>query len=160
MAEQQTQERKQIVLSGIAGVREHIGKHLGYSDYMEVSQERVNQFAEATGDHQWIHVDVERAKAGPFGGTIAHGLLMLCIPAAMAKQLYRFEGFKMALHYGYSKVRFPSSVKVGSRIRLGSQIVECEDVAGGIQITFEHVIEAEGATKPACVAHMLMRQLV
>ena len=149
-----------IVINGIEGVRAHIGQHLGYSDYMEVSQERVNQFAEATGDHQWIHVEVERARAGPYGGTIAHGLLMLCIPAAMAKQLYRFEGFKMALHYGYSKVRFPNSVKVGSRIRLGSQILACEDVPGGVQITLEHTVEAEGPSKPACVAHMLMRQLV
>src|SRR5690606_23030364 len=109
-----------------------VGKHLGYSDYLLVDQTRVNQFAEATGDHQWIHVDVDKAKAGPYGGTIAHGLLMLCIPAAMAKQIYRFEGFRMALHYGYAKVRFPSSVHVGSRIRLGTQLLACEDVPGGI----------------------------
>lgn len=149
-----------IILTGKQGVLDHVGKHLGYSDYIEVTQERVDRFAEATGDNQWIHVNVERAQAGPFGGTIAHGLLMLCIPAAMAKQIYRFDGFKMALHYGYSKVRFPSSVRVGSRIRLGTELIACEEVPGGIQITLEHAVEAEGATKPACVAQMLMRQLV
>jgi acyl dehydratase len=149
-----------IVIQGIEGVRAQIGQHLGYSGYMAVTQGRVNQFAEASGDHQWIHVDIERAQAGPYGGTIAHGLLMLCIPAALAREVYRFEGFRMALHYGYAKVRFPSSVRVGTRVRLGTRILACEEVPGGVQTTLEHTIEAEGADKPACVAQMLMRQLV
>jgi len=149
-----------IVIEGIEGVRGWVGRHLGYSDYMEIDQDRVDAFAHATGDHQWIHVDVARAQAGPYGGTIAHGLLMLCIPGTLARQIYRFEGFRMALHYGYEKVRFPASVRVGTRIRLGTSILACEDVAGGVRTTLEHTIEAEGAGKPACVAQMLMLQLV
>ena len=134
------------------------GRHLGSTDWMEISQERVNLFADATGDHQWIHVDVERAKAGPFGGPIAHGYLTLSLGPALAPEIYRVEGVKMAVNYGTAKVRFPSPVLVGSKLRLGAKLLGVEDVGGGgVQITMEFTFEIEGATKPACVAELLFR---
>jgi len=148
------------VLKGIEGIRAAVGQSLGYSDYVEVTQERINQFAEATGDHQWIHVDVERAKTGPFGKTIAHGLLTLSMIGVLAKSLFRFEGFKMGVHYGYERVRFPSPVPVGSKIRLGVKVLACEEIANGMQTVMEQTIEVEGATKPACVAQMIFRHVL
>jgi acyl dehydratase len=134
-----------------------VGKHLGYSSWVEVTQERINLFAEASGDHQWIHVDVERARSGPFGKTIAHGLLTLSMISVMAKELFRFEGFKMGVNYGYEKVRFPTPVPVGSRLRLGAQIVSFEPVGATMQTIIELTVEVEGAAKPACVTQMIFR---
>ena len=138
-------------------IKDHIGEHLGYSAYHRVSQEQVNLFADATGDHQWIHIDVERAKAGPFGGPIAHGYLTLSLAPELLAQVLRVEGVKMGVNYGANKVRFPAPVPVGANIRVGAKLVGVEDVAGGLQVTVETTFECEGATKPSCVAELLFR---
>ena len=144
-------------INGTDELRALIGQHLGYSDYVEITQERVNQFAEATGDFQWIHVDVERAKAGPFGGPIAHGYLTLSLGPMLSPQIYTVGGFKMGVNYGAEKIRFPSPVPVGSKLRLGARLLDVTDVAGGIQMKMEFGFEVEGASKPSCVAEVLFR---
>ena len=133
------------------------GEHLGHSDWFAVTQERVDAFADATGDHQWIHVDPERAKAGPFGGPIAHGYLTLSLGPMLAPQVFIVTGISMGVNYGAGKVRFPSPVPVGSKLRLGVTLVSVEDVAGGVQVTQEFVFEVEGAPKPSCVAEVIFR---
>jgi acyl dehydratase len=148
------------VLSGLAAVQEAEGRHLGYSDWLEITQERVDQFAEATGDFQWIHVDPQRAKDGPFGGTIAHGYLTLSLASYLLPQIVRYEGFTMAVNYGLDKVRFPSPVRVGERIRAGAQLAEVSDVGTGVQVKTFVTIEVEGADKPACVIESLARWFV
>jgi acyl dehydratase len=147
-------------IDGIDGLKAAVGQHLGYSDYVEITQDQVNQFADATGDHQWIHVDVERAKAGPFGGPIAHGYLTLSLSPALLPQILRVTGVAMGVNYGANKVRFPSPVPVGSKLRLGASLVSVEDVAGGAQIAMELTFEVEGASKPSCVAEVLFRYYV
>jgi acyl dehydratase len=150
-----------IHADGPDGVKALIGQHLGYSDWLEITQERVNLFADATGDHQWIHIDAERAKAeSPFGGPIAHGFLTLSLIPMMLPQIFQQRGFSMGVNYGLEKVRFPSPVPVGSRIRAGAQLDEVTDVAGGIQTQMTITLEVEGATKPSCVAVMLARSYV
>ena len=134
-----------------------IGEHLGYSPYVSISQEQVNQFAEATGDHQWIHIDVERATAGPFGAPIAHGYLTLSLGPALYPQVVSIGGFSMGVNYGTNKVRFMSPVKVGSNLRLGVKLLEVTDISGGIQSTMEFTFECEGADKPSCVAEVVFR---
>ena len=141
-------------------LRDLIGKELEPSEWLEVTQERIDAFAEATGDHQWIHVDEARAKASPFGGTIAHGYLTLSLTSYFAMQIARYEGFTMAINYGADKVRFISPVPVGSRVRCGAQIVEVTDVSGGIQTKVLLTVEIEGNDKPACVIESLTRWLV
>ncbi len=148
------------VINGIEGLKSAVGDHLGYSDYMEITQERVNQFADATGDHQWIHVDVERAKSGPFGGPIAHGYLTLSLGPALYPTVVRIEGFSMGVNYGANKVRFPSPVPVGARLRLGVKLLQVEEIAGGVQTTMEFTFECEGAPKPSCVAEIIFRSYV
>jgi acyl dehydratase len=146
------------IVQGIAGLRELEGQHLGYSDYVEVTQEQVNQFADATGDHQWIHVDVERAKRdSPFGGPIAHGYLTLSLGPRLGPQVVRVEGVAMGINYGCDKVRFPSPVPVGSKLRVGIELLELLDVPGGVQLKQRFTFEVEGADKPACVAEILVR---
>src|SRR6476646_6907519 len=140
------------IIEGMAGLRAKVGEHLGYSDWVEITQDQVNRFADATGDHQWIHVDVERAKAGPFGGPIAHGYLTLSLGPVLLPQIMRVNGVAMGVNYGTNKVRFPSPVPVGSKLRLGATLTGVEDVAGGAQLTIALVFEMEGASKPACVA--------
>ena len=136
-----------------------VGEHLGYSPYVEITQERVNLFAEATGDFQWIHVDVERANAeSPFGGPIAHGYLTLSLGPMLYPQIVHLGGFKMGVNYGANKVRFPAPVPVGANVRLGVKLLVVEDVAGGVQTTMEFTFEVEGASKPSCVAEILFRQ--
>jgi acyl dehydratase len=135
-----------------------VGEHLGYSDWLEITQDRVNQFAEATGDHQWIHVDVERAKKeSPFGGPIAHGYLTLSLLPLTLGTIVRVEGFKMGVNYGLNKLRFPSPVPVGSKIRAGAVMKNVEDVAGGVQLTYEVTVEVDGKEKPAAVAEIVFR---
>ena len=146
------------VITGVDGLKAAVGEHLGYSEYFDVTQERVNQFAEATGDHQWIHVDVERAKSGPFGGPIAHGYLSL--GPMLYPTVVRIEGFTMGVNYGANKVRFPSPVPVGSKIRLGVKLLEVEDIANGVQMTMEFTFECQGASKPSCVAEIIFRSYV
>ena len=144
-------------INGTAELRSLIGEHLGHSDYVEITQDRINQFAEATGDHQWIHVDVERAKAGPFGGPIAHGYLTLSLGPMLSPQIYRVDGFSMGVNYGADKIRFPAPVPVGSKVRPGAKLLDVTDVAGGIQMKLELSFEVEGADKPSCVAEVLFR---
>jgi len=146
------------VIQGIPGLKELVGQHLGYSDYLEITQERVNTFAEATGDHQWIHIDPERAKAeSPFGGPVAHGYLTLSLGPVLAPEIMRVDGIKMGVNYGTGKVRFPSPVPVGSKLRLGSELNSVDDIAGGAQVTMTFTFEVEGVTKPSCVAEVIFR---
>ena len=145
------------MIEGIDGLKALVGEHLGYSPYTEITQEQVNTFAEATGDHQWIHVDVEKAKAGPFGGPIAHGYLTLSLGPMLSPQIFGVSGISMGVNYGAGKVRFPSPVPVGSKLRLGATLQSVDDVAGGAQVTMEFVFEVEGAPKPSCVAEVIFR---
>ena len=136
------------------------GTHLGWTDWMEIDQERVNLFADATGDHQWIHVDVERANAeSPFGGPIAHGFLTLSLSNLFLPQLIAVPGASAGVNYGTGKVRFPSPVPVRSRVRGGAEIAAVEEIAGGVQTTITITIEVEGSAKPACVIESLSRWL-
>ncbi len=136
-----------------------VGTEIGTSEWLTITQDRVNLFAEATGDHQWIHLDVERAKAeSPYGGTIAHGFLTLSLVPFLSSQIYRFEGVKMGINYGSNKVRFPSPVLVGSAIQLTSTLSEAKDLGdGALQITFTQTISVEGGSKPALVLEMVTR---
>jgi acyl dehydratase len=145
------------VINGADELKSLAGEHLGYSPYVEVTQEQVNQFADATGDHQWIHVDVEKAKAGPFGGPIAHGYLTLSLGPVLYPQVVQIGGFSMDVNYGANKIRFPSPVPVGSKVRLGVKLLEVDDIAGGIQSRMEFTFECEGASKPSCVAEIIFR---
>ncbi len=144
-------------IDGIAGLKQSVGDHLGYSEWHEVTQEQVNLFADATGDHQWIHVDIERAKAGPFGGPIAHGYLTLSLTPALLSEILEVSGITMAVNYGLNKLRFPAPVPVGSKVRAGVQLDHVEDVSGGVQVTLTTTFEVEGASKPVCVAEILFR---
>jgi acyl dehydratase len=147
-------------IAGIEGYKTLVGEQLGESDWLEVDQDRINQFADATGDHQWIHVDTERAKQGPFGTTIAHGFLTLSLIPALTGGLLKIDGVRMGINYGLNKVRFPSPVKVGSKVRASVRNVSVEDVQGGIQIVNEVTISIEGEAKPACVAETVSRLYV
>jgi acyl dehydratase len=132
------------------------GEELGTSDWVEVTQEQVDKFADATGDHQWIHVDVERAKAGPFGGTIAHGYLTLSMVPALGAQVMALDTPGAKLNYGVNKVRFPNPVRVGSRVRAHVTLGEVTDLPTGKQLTVRYTIEVEGQDKPACVAETVV----
>jgi acyl dehydratase len=145
-------------IKGLPGRQELGGQHLGYSDWMEITQERIDQFADATGDHQWIHVDPERAKDGPFGTTIAHGYLTLSLGPALAPSVFRTSGFSMGVNYGCGKVRFPSPVPVGSKLRLGVEVKSVDVTGEGqCQATYLYTFEVEGASKPSCVAEVIVR---
>ena len=133
------------------------GLKIGPSDWMDMTQERVNTFAEATGDHQWIHVDVERAKKGPFGAPIAHGYLTLSLAAKLMPEIFEIKGMKMGINYGTDKVRFLNPVKVGSRVRGHGEFLEIKEVPGGYQSTLRVTIEIEGEEKPACVVDTISR---
>ncbi len=135
----------------------HVGEHLGYSDYRAVTQEQVDRFADATGDHQWIHVDPERAASGPFGGTIAHGYLTLSLIPVLVGSLLRVGGVSMGVNYGSNRVRFTSPVRVGAEVRAGATLASVEEVPGGVQVALEVTVEVRGAEKPACVAQTLTR---
>jgi acyl dehydratase len=146
-----------IIVNGIDELKKLAGGDLGTSEWIEVTQERINTFADATGDHQWIHVDEEKAKEGPFGAPIAHGYLTLSLFIPLFTELLDVQGVTTKVNYGLNKVRFPSPVKVGSRIRLVAKLAEVEDVKGGVQITVDGTIEIEGAPKPAAVLQSLSR---
>ncbi|MDX2675147.1 MULTISPECIES: MaoC family dehydratase [unclassified Streptomyces] len=146
-----------ITVNGIDELKKLAGSDLGTSEWIEVTQERIDTFADATGDHQWIHVDPERAKEGPFGAPIAHGYLTLSLFIPLFTELLDVEGVTTKVNYGLNKVRFPSPVKVGSRIRLVGKLTEVEDVPGGVQITVDGAIEIEGGAKPAAVLQSLSR---
>ncbi|MEV6650655.1 MaoC family dehydratase [Streptomyces sp. NPDC051219] len=138
-------------------LRAAVGEQLGESDWLEVDQKRIDLFADATGDHQWIHVDPEKAAAGPFGSTIAHGYLTLSLLPTLVPQIMRVEGMKMGINYGANKVRFPSPVPVGSRLRATGVITDVTEAGGGVQVTAAITIEREGGDKPACVAESVSR---
>jgi acyl dehydratase len=140
-------------LDALAGIA---GEELGLSEWLEIDQERVDRFADATGDHQWIHVDAERAASGPFGGTIAHGYLTLSLIPFLGSQVFALQTPGAKLNYGVNKVRFPHPVRVGSRIRSRVTLGQVTDLAAGKQLTLRHVIEIEGQDKPACVAETVV----
>jgi acyl dehydratase len=149
----------QTTVDGVEGVQGLVGQHLGHSDWVTISQEQVNLFAEATGDHQWIHVDVERAKAeSPFGGPVAHGYLTLSLIPMLVPQILQVTGFRMGVNYGLDKVRFPSPVPVGSRIRAGAALDSATPFDGGVQMVITVTVEVEGASKPAMVATSVSRR--
>jgi acyl dehydratase len=134
-----------------------VGQHLGYSEWHRIDQGQINLFAEATGDHQWIHVDPERAKGGPFGGTIAHGYLTLSLAPVLLGEVLEVKGASMGVNYGCNKVRFPSPVPVDSNLRLGVAVADAEDVNGGVQVALDLTFDTEGSSKPSCVAQVVYR---
>jgi acyl dehydratase len=148
------------VFNGVDELRAAAGSPLGVSDWVTVDQGQIDTFAEATGDHQWIHVDQERAAAGPFGTTIAHGFLTLSLLPVLVGQTYRVEGTSMGVNYGLNKVRFTSPVPVGSKVRGSIELLDVADVAGGVQMTTKVTVEIEGSERPALVAEWLTRQYV
>jgi acyl dehydratase len=145
------------IIKGGDELKSRVGDHLGYSEWHEVTQEQVNLFAEATGDHQWIHVDPERAKSGPFGGPVAHGYLTLSMAPALLHEVLVIEGFSMGLNYGINKLRFPAPLPVGKRLRVGATLKAADDVSGGVQPTLELSFEVEDQEKPACIAEVVYR---
>jgi acyl dehydratase len=140
------------VFGDVSELAKAVGEHLGYSGWLPVTQERVDQFADATGDHQWIHVDPERAKTGPFGGTIAHGYLTLSLIPGLMADVYRVEGVAMGINYGTDKVRFPAPLPVGGSVRAGAELVSVRETAQGFQAVVRMTVEAAGIAKPVCVA--------
>ena len=146
------------VFDSPAQLLENVGKQLGASDWLEIDQERIDLFADATGDHQWIHVDPDRAAQGPFGSTIAHGYLTLSLVNLFLPQVVEVRGISMGVNYGSNKLRFPAPVPVGSRIRGSAELVEAEEVKGGaIQAVIRVTIEVEGSDRPACVVDTISR---
>lgn len=146
------------VINGLSEIKELVGSHLGYSDWLEITQERINTFADATGDHQWIHVDPERAKDGPFGTTIAHGYLTLSLGPVLFPSVATVTGTTMGLNYGCEKIRFLNPVKTGSNVRLGAELTQVDEIAGnGAQVYMKFTFEIEGEEKPAAVADIIFR---
>ncbi len=144
--------------AGIADARARIGEEIGLSDWMPIEQSRVDAFADVTGDHQWIHVDVERAKReSPFGGPIAHGYLTVSLLAKFAGECIAVDGVKLAVNYGLNRVRFAAPVKVGSRVRARFVLAAVDDIPGGSQMLWQATVEIERSDKPACVAEMVTR---
>ena len=144
-------------VSGIEGLRSLVGTDLGTGAWHEVDQQTVDRFADATGDHQWIHVDPERAASGPFGGPIAHGYLTLSLAPVLLAQLLRVEGVSIGVNYGCNRVRFVSPVPVGQDLRCGATLASVDDIEGGIQVTLDLTMEVRDAPKPACVAQVVYR---
>jgi acyl dehydratase len=144
------------VFHGVGEIVAAKGEHLGYSEWHTVTQTEVDRFADATGDHQWIHVDVERARSSPFGGTVAHGYLTLALVPSFAHQIFTVEDVTMSLNYGVDKVRFPAAVPVGSRLRAGAEVVDVTESPQGVRVGYRFTIELEGSDKPACVANTLV----
>ena len=146
------------IAHGLDGLKALAGADLGASEWWEITQARVNTFADATGDHQWIHVDPERARSGPFGGTVAHGYLTLGLIIPLWSELLRMEGIRMAVNYGLNRVRFPTPVPVGAKIRLHARVESATDVAGpGVELVVAMTVECAGAGKPAAVAEAVYR---
>lgn len=149
-----------LTIDGVDDLKAQVGEELGVSAWVEITQEGIDAFAQATDDHQWIHVDPVRAKETPFGGTIAHGLYTLSLGPKFSYELFTVSGFTFGLNYGYGKVRFPAPVPVGSRLRMRATLQSVDDVPGGVQFTVIQTFEVEGGTKPVCVAESLARAYV
>jgi acyl dehydratase len=145
------------IVDDLKKFHELVGTQIGYSEWQTITQERVNIFADATDDHQWIHVDPEAAKAGPFGGPIGHGYLTLSLAPVLLQKVLEIPGMTYGINYGANKVRFPSPVPVGSELRMGVTVASAEDVGGGVQVVFDLVFEMKDAPKPACVAQVVYR---
>jgi acyl dehydratase len=145
------------VINGLDELKRKVGQELGVSDWLEVTQEAVDAFADATGDHQWIHVDPERAKETPFGGTIAHGLYTLSLGPKFSYDMFEIAGVAFGINYGYDRVRFPAPLPVGSKVRMRAALTKAEEVPGGMQLTVTQTFEREGGDKPVCVADALAR---
>jgi acyl dehydratase len=143
--------------ASVAALREAAGTSLGHTDWIEIDQKRIDLFADATGDHQWIHVDPERAAAGPFRTTVAHGYLTLSLLPALVAGRFSVEGARMGVNYGLNRVRFPAPVPAGSRVRGLIELVSVEEVSGGVQVVARVTVEREGGDKPVCVAETVSR---
>ena len=144
-------------ITGLDELKAAVGEELGTSDWLEVTQEAIDAFAEVTGDHQWIHVDPERARDTPFGGTIAHGYYTLSLAPRFSEQILKLEGFAFGVNYGLNRVRFPAPMPVGQRVRMKARVDSVQDVPGGAQLALELVFEREDGDKPVCVAESLAR---
>lgn len=145
------------IIDGIGGLRNAVGEHLGYSDWLRITQTMIDTFAEATGDHQWIHVDVDRARRGPFGTPIAHGFLTLSLAPRLIPTVYSVTGVVMGINYGTNKVRFPSPVPVESDLRVGVMLKDVSELADSVQTVLEATFEVRNSPKPACVAELVSR---
>jgi acyl dehydratase len=146
-----------LTLTGLDEVQAYVGQELGVSEWHEVTQEAINEFAALTGDDQWIHLDPERAKDTPFGGTIAHGYYTLSLAPAFSYAMFSLQGFAFGVNYGLNRVRFPAPLPVGSKVRMRATLTSVEEIPGGAQITTGLVFEREGGDKPVCVAESLAR---
>ncbi|CAA9517998.1 MAG: Acyl dehydratase [uncultured Thermoleophilia bacterium] len=144
-------------ITGLDELKKAEGDDLGYSEWHEVTQEAIDAFADVTGDHQWIHVDPERAKDTPFGGTIAHGYYTLSLAPTLSEQVLSLEGFAFGINYGLDKVRFPAPLPVGSKVRMSAKVADLKEIPGGVQLKLELTFEREGGDKPVCVAESLAR---
>ncbi|HEY5144487.1 MAG TPA: MaoC family dehydratase [Solirubrobacteraceae bacterium] len=144
-------------ITGIEELNAHVGKELGVSEWYEVTQDVIDRFAQVTQDFQWIHVDVEKAKETPFGGTIAHGLFTLSLGPKFSYEILDIQGFAFGVNYGYDRVRFPAPLPVGSKVRMRATLTKVDEVPGGVQFTVTQTFEREGSDKPVCVAESLAR---
>lgn len=145
-------------IQGLEGLKALVGQQLGTSDWVEITQQRVNAFADGTGDHQWIHCDPERARAeSPYGSTIAHGFLTLSMGPALTQQVLNIEGIKMIINYGLNRVRFPNPVKVGAQVRMVCELLEVKETRAGAQVVCKQTFEVQGEDKPACIAETVVR---
>ena len=147
----------QVVFNGIEDLKSRVGEEIGVSDWLEVTQEDVDTFAEVTGDDQWIHVDPERAKATPFGGTIVHGFFTIALAPRFSYALWSIDNVAFALNYGLNKVRFPAPFAVGSKVRMRVSVQSVDDIPGGAQLTVVNTFEVQGSDKPVCVAEQVTR---
>jgi len=149
--------REPAVIQGVDGLRERAGQKLGVSDWVRVKQEDVDTFAKLTGDEQWIHVDPQRAREGPFGATVQHGFLTLGRSTGLLWSIFSVEGFSMILNYGLNRVRFPAPLKVGARVRMHVDLAEMKELDNGVEVVYRLVYEVEGEPKPCCVADLVFR---
>jgi acyl dehydratase len=146
-----------VIISNLDQFKDLVGTHLGYSEPMVVDQKTIDLFADATGDHQWIHVDPERSKDGPYGTTIAHGYLTLSLIPALIGQVFLVENLTFGINYGCNKVRFAAPVPSGSPLRLGVAVASVEEIEGGVQVVIDTTLEVEGSAKPSCIAQVVYR---
>jgi acyl dehydratase len=146
-----------VVFASTEELAAAVGRHLGYSRWLPVGQDIIQQFADATGDRQWIHLDPDRAAAGPFGGTVAHGFLTLSLIPVLAYQVYRVQGVRLAVNYGLDRVRFPAALRAGGQVRAGVELRSVTDCPGGVQVINRVTVEVAGSDKPCCVADTVAR---